>query len=252
MEEPNEQSIYPPPPPHKSFYSNYLAFSLLLATIFSCDPPKTSTPTYTISGKVTDQFGKAIKKRIVDTPGVLEGIVVVTPATYKTVFPDDIKVEVWVDSANKVDAKADGSYSLTVKGPGTYQVTARYTGKDGNYKNSDPQTVKVTGQHNLNIPLKFGYTTTVKGITYYEAGVGGALNRQPGTTVIIETDYGTKIGEGTSKDPSGDFSITVSHPGKFTIKASAVLADGTRATDEIPNIETTATEKTGYNIFIKP
>ena len=240
-----------PPPPHKSFYSNYLAFSLLLATIFSCDPPSqgaSAPPTYTISGKVTDQFGKTIRgqKKIQVTPGNS-----IRRATYRLGFADDTKAQVWVDPANKVDVKADGSYTLTVKGPGTYQVTAGYTGKDGNYKNSDPQTVKITGQtHSLDIPLKFGYTTTVNGTVRYEISVGIPPNRHSGATVIIETDYGTKIGEGIS-DRIGDYSITVSHAGKFTIKASALVA-GTKATDNIPNIETTAPNMTGTNLLISP
>ena len=149
----------------------------------------------------------------------------------------------WVDPANKVDAKADGSYSLTVKGPGTYQVTAGYTRKDGNYKNSDPQTVKVTGQQNLNIPLKFGHTTTVSGtISHVSAGL------QSGATVIIETDYGTKIGE-TISDRSGNYSITVSHAGKFIVKASTVVA-GTTVTEELPITETTDSNMTRVNVLI--
>ena len=156
----------------------------------------------------------------------------------------------WVSPANKVKAKADGSFSLTVKGPGPFQITAGCTGGDGNYKTSDPQTVKITGQtHRLNIPLKYGYTTNVNGAVYYEEHVGATPRRQSGATVIIETDYGTKIGE-TVTDGDGDYSVTVSHPGRFTLKASAAAA-GRRA-DGKSSFETDARNKTQANIFIRP
>ena len=176
------------------------------------------TQTYTISGKVTDQFGKTIKseKRFITNQAELDRDPSAR-ARFRFEFVDDTKAQVWIDPANKVNAEADGSYSLTVKGPGPFQITAGYTGGDGNYKNSDPQTAKIDGTP-TNIPLKYGYTTTVSGTTYYEASPGATLRRQGGATVIIETDYGTKIREGTS-DPSGNYSIKVSHAGKFTNKS---------------------------------
>ena len=177
---------------------------------------------------------------------------VINAATYRYEFVDDTRAQVWVSPANKVKAKADGSYSLTVKGPGPFQITAGYTGTDGNYKTSDPQTVKITGRtHRLNIPLKYGYTTTVSGFIYYEEYAGATPIRQRGAAVIIETDYGTKIGE-TVTDGEGNYSVTVSHAGRFKVKASAVVA-GRRAEIRLPTTtETDAPNKTGVNLFIYP
>ena len=167
----------------------------------------------------------------------------VAGATYRREVVDDTKAQVWVDPANKVDAKADGSYSLTVKGPGTYQVTAGYTGKDGNYKNSDPQTVKVTGQHNLNIPLKYGYTTIVSGVVWDDTNIL-TPRRKSGATVIAEVND-VEAGRVTS-DSVGNFSITVSHPGKLELKASSGTLKGRT------EFETKAGAEPDIQIFIRP
>ena len=169
-------------------------------------------------------------------------------ARYRYEFVDDTKAQLWIGSAKKATAEADGSYSFTVKGSGPFQITARYTGGDGNYKNSAPQTAKIDGKP-INIPLRYGYTTTVSGVIYYEATPAATPNRQGGATVIIETDYGTKIGK-TISDRSGNYSIKVSHAGKLILKASAEVAEKRAYNDDSP-IETTAPEN-GKNIFISP
>ena len=141
-----------------------------------CLRPALPPPNYTISGKI------------------------ITPARFK----DGSKggtistAEVWADPANKVEAKADGSCSLTLEGPGTYQITARYTGTDGNYKDSAPRTVELTGKPIvLDIPLKYGHTTTVSGDSLTWARMLSRYFSTAGVTITVEVED-VQVGETTS------------------------------------------------------
>ena len=186
-----------------SFLSSYrcnLLFILCVFTLFACAPPAGKIisppppkPSYTISGKI------------------------ITPARFK----DGSKggtistAEVWADPANKVETKADGSYSLTLEGPGTYQITADYTGTDGNYKASDPRTVELTGKPiSLDIPLKYGHTTTVTGNSRTWARIAAAYYPTRGVTITAEVED-VQVGKTTSIITG--YSITFSHPGSFRL-----------------------------------
>ena len=171
------------------------------------------------------------KRKVLKTPAIIDSDgVTVTSAIYKTVVFADTKAEVWVDPARKVKAEADGSYELEVANhSGTFTINANYTNPDGNYKQSNPQTVKTTSPtHSLNIPLNYGYTVTLSG----EVGSikAGDIGLKDGATIIIEVE-GVEIGRttsGSSGMSKGNYSITFAHPGAY--KARVNLA-GYEATD---------------------
>ena len=131
------------------------------------------------------------------------------------------------DTANKVTAGADGKYTLEVaRHSGTFTITANYkklipgSSVDLYYKASNPKTVKITSPtHSLNIPLKYGYTTTftLTGTLYDAAGNG---TRSEGVTMRIEVE-GRKAASGQTSGSTGPkYSAKVAHPGIVNLVAS--------------------------------
>ena len=111
--------------------------------------------------------------------------------------------------ATKLTAAADGSYRLTVTHSGTFTLTAGYpTGR--RYKIGAPQTVDTTAAtHTLNIPLNYGYTTTVTG-TVKKA------NNSPlvGARIAIKPESG-HVTAGTRTDATENYRIIVDHDNSF-------------------------------------
>ena len=174
--------------------------------------------TSTVRGKVTTPAGKIRQgKRLVLTPapGTRAG-------TYRNVFFDDTKAQVWAstDPDNKVTAAADGSYSLSgVKHSGTFTVIAEYTAGDGNYKTSDPQTVSTTAPaYTQNIALKYGYTTTitVQAVIY---PTGGSPIFANGVTIRTEVE-GREVARGQTSGTAKNYVVDIDHPGAMIMTAS--------------------------------
>ena len=130
---------------------------------------------------------------------------------------------VWssVNPANKVPVDStDGSYSLqVVNHSGSFTITAEYTAAgDKNYKTGDPRTVTTRGAliDNQDIPLNYGYTTTMSG--YITTGTPSLAN-VAGATVTAEVEGIEAARDTTGTD--GLYSVTFDHPGTVTIKVRA-------------------------------
>ena len=173
--------------------------------LYSCDPDSSGAKTYTttVSGKVI-------------TPGLAAD-----PTKGSTIGT----AKVWADPAKKVAAKADGSYSLKVTHSGNFTLTADYTGADGNYKASAPQTVKTSQtSHNQNIALKYGHTSNAEGrVAVFPRGTGFTGSMQNGVKVVAEVE-GVAVAESETRTiggRSGSYSFSVAHNGgKIIIRAS--------------------------------
>ena len=186
----------------------------IAALLAACPPPggggtpPATTYTTTVSGKVTTPAGSAVTQY--DT------------ATRRSV-PSGSDAKVWAStaSATKVAVAADGSYTLTVTHPGTFTLNVDYpAGRD--YKAVAPQSVRTTATaHTQNVPLAYGYTTTVSGQVYVappSALTNGATvtARVEGRVVRSTTSSGTDV----AGNPEGNYSITFDHPGTFRVTAS--------------------------------
>ena len=129
--------------------------------------------------------------------------------------------EVWVstDPNRKVAAKADGTYSIEVTHAGTFGITAGYTGTDGNYKTSDEKTFKTADKtiDGENIALKYGHKTTLIGNVFTLGDL--RLIYINGATVTIRVE-GRVVGSTTAAGGNAEYSITFTHPGRFTATGS--------------------------------
>ena len=194
----------------------FTPFLLLLAVflLYSCDNPsgssatstpseKSSSPTTTVSGRITTPAGNSITT-----------------------------AQVWAstDPANKVSVDTtDGSYSLGVFHSGSFTLTAGYTGEGGNYKMSDPKlfdNIKAKNMDGQDIVLKYGHTTTVSGqvvSTFTDRGARVSLNTN-NVTITLEVEGIALLPEVKTRTIGatvGAYSINdVAHNGTLTIKAS--------------------------------
>ena len=170
---------------------------------YAINPKIIKTTKKTESLKITLQYVTTVSGKII------------TPAKAKDSSKGSFitTAEVRANGA-KAKTNSEGSYELKVKHSGTFTITANYTNPDGNYKQGAPQTVKTTSPNHgpLNIPLNYGYTTTMIGKVAVE------FNFKDGATVTIEVE-GVKIGSTTTKG-GGKYRITFSHPGTFKATAS--------------------------------
>ena len=178
---------------------------LLLAVflLHSCDNPsgpKKSSPTTTVSGKITTPAGNPLTT-----------------------------AQVWAstDPARKVKVKQDGSCSLGVFHSGSFTITAEDT--DGNYKTSDPKPfndIKAKNIDGQDIGLNYGHTTTLSGKTWLYSGAPPAAGGpRSGITVTIEVE-GVEVGRttstlGSSRTTLGSYTFSdVAHNGTLTVKAN--------------------------------
>ena len=141
-----------------------------------------------------------------------KGRIITTARVWSSIDPDS-KVPV---------STADGSYSLQVANhTGNFTITAEYTAADGKYKTSTPRTVSTTRAevNNQDIPLNYGYTTTVTiGVVLQTAGGGGLVSN--GVTVVITAENGHEVGRGITSGAAKRAVITVDHPGSMIVTAS--------------------------------
>ena len=170
--------------------------------MISCDPPKSTSPTYTttVSGKII-------------TPGRAAD-----PTKGSTIAT----AEVWADPARKIAVNRDGSYRLKVLHSGTFTITADYTGTDGNYKASDPQTIHTSeASHSQNIALNYGRTVQVIGSVSVSTAPGVYIAKN-GAVVIVEVEGVpvTKVKTTTIRGDVGSYSFHVAHNGGVVIKTS--------------------------------
>ena len=168
----------------------------MAALLAACPPPggggTPTTYTTTVSGKVTTPAGNPI-------------------ATAR----------VWAstDPATKVTVGTDGSSTLAVTHPGTFTVSTDYTATDGNYKAVAPQSVRTTTPaHTQNVPLAYGYTTTVSGQVYI-APPSALTNGATVTARVEGRVVRSTMSSGT--DAMGNYSITFDHPGTFRVTTSS-------------------------------
>ena len=174
-------------------------------------PPQTKTIPYAYTTSIT---GKVVTPARAADPA--KGAVITT-------------AQVWAstDPGNKVTVDpADDSYTLEgVRHSGTFTITADYTAADGNYKTGAPQTVTtIAAAHTKDIALKYGYTTTLSGITVAlnSGGIGSARNGVTLTAAVEDRVVGSTTSSGTdaSGNAAGNYRITISHPGTFRVTAS--------------------------------
>ena len=149
---------------------------------------------------------------------------IVTPARFQDATKGSVisTAEVWAstDPTKKVQAKTNGSYELEVANhPGTFTITADYTRADGNYKQSDPQTVTTTDptHSSLNISLKYGYTIRLHGDFLQTPVSGGRLVPIDNGKIEVKVE-GDIVKSTTSLN--GKYSITFDHPGTYDVIAS--------------------------------
>lgn len=181
---------------------------MALFLLYSCDNPsgsstpseKSSSPTTTVSGRITTPAGNPITT-----------------------------AQVWAstDPANKVRVDTtDGSYSLLVIHSGNFTITAEDT--DGNYQTSDPKPfndIKAESIDGQDIGLKYGHITTVSGrvvSTFTDRGARISLNTNNVTiTLEVEGIALPEVKTRTIGATVGAYSINdVAHNGTLTIKAS--------------------------------
>ena len=235
-----------PPPPHRGTFDRQLTILALLFAaaagallLTACDSP-TGDNTNTNGGKVIPPkvTPPKVTPPIVEPPKTYNTTVkgkVVTPARAADPAKGSIitTARVWssIDPAKKVDVGTDGSYSLqVVNHTGSFTVTAEYTATgNNNYKTSDPKTVSTTGAevNNQDIPLNYGYTTTVIGAVVTITGGVGVSNPVVGATVVIEVE-GIEAGRDTTT-AAGAYSIAnVKHPGVMTAKVTSTAGNDTQ------------------------
>ena len=163
---------------------------------------KSSSPTTTVSGRITTPAGNPITT-----------------------------AQVWssTDPSNKVRVDTtDGSYSLLVTYSGSFTITAEDT--DGNYQTSDPKLfndIKAESIDGQDIGLKYGHTTTVSGQVAgnYTNNAGGRGRRYLNNAVLIvevegieATRYQTRMIGGIGH---GAYSISnIAHNGTLVIKVN--------------------------------
>ena len=138
-------------------------------------------------------------------------------------IPSGVDAQVWAstDPAVKAPVAADGSYTLRVRHPGTFALTADYPpGRD--YKTGAPQTVSTTAlAHTQDIPLRYGYTTTVNGTIADQVAVGSFQARNDAMVIIkVEGREAARIRSSTIDGTPGSYRVTFNHPGTFRVEAS--------------------------------
>ena len=152
---------------------------------------------------------------------------VVTPARATDPAKGDVikTAQVWssIDPETKVSVDpADGSFTITVTHPGTFTLNADYTAPDKNYKAGAPQTVSTTAPaHTRDIPLSYGYTTTLSG-RVLDNPPGASIDYRNGATVVItvEDHEAARTVSRTIEGNAGNYSVTFDHPGTFRVTAS--------------------------------
>ena len=139
-----------------------------------------------------------------------KGSIITTARVWSSIDPDN---KVPVDST-------DGSYTLQVANhTGSFTITAEYTATGNrNYKTSDPKAVTTTAPaiENQDIPLNYGYTTTMSG---YITTCTPSYQNIDGATVTAEVEGIEAARDTTGTD--GLYSVTFDHPGTVTIKVRA-------------------------------
>ena len=224
-----------PPPPHRGTFDRQLTILALLFAaaagallLTACDSP-TGDNTNTNGGKVTPP--KVIPPKVAP-PIVQPTKTYTTTVKGKVITParaaDPAKgsvittARVWssVDPAKRVAVSTDGSYTLPVAGhTGSFTITAEYTATGNrNYKTSDPKAVTTTAPaiENQDIPLNYGYTTTMSG---YITTSTPSYQNIDGATVTAEVEGIEAARDTTGTD--GLYSVTFDHPGTVTIKVRA-------------------------------
>ena len=175
-------------------------------------PPQTKTIPYayttTITGTVTTPAGNPVTQYD-------------SAARRSSPSGDDAEVWASTDPAVKAAVAADGSFTLRVRHPGTFALTADYpAGRD--YKTGAPQTVSTTeSAHTQDIPLRYGYTTTLSG-RVFDRPPGSSVVARNDAAVIVEVE-GREAGRTVSStiDSSpGSYRITFDHPGTFRVTTS--------------------------------
>ena len=175
-------------------------------------PPQTKTIPYayttTITGTVTTPAGNPVTQYD-------------SAARRSSPSGDDAEVWASTDPAVKAAVAADGSFTLRVRHPGTFALTADYpAGRD--YKTGAPQTVSTTeSAHTQDIPLRYGYTTTLSG-RVFDRPPGSSVVARNDAAVIVEVE-GREAGRTVSStiDGSpGSYRITFDHPGTFRVTTS--------------------------------
>ena len=182
---------------------------------------------------------------------------VVTPARAADPAKGDVikTAQVWssIDPETKVSVDpADGSFTITVTHPGTFTLNADYTAPDKNYKTGAPQTVSTTAPaHTRDIPLNYGYTTTLSGIVVaLNPGGSGSARNDATVTVTVENrvvDSTTSSGTHADGTPAGNYRITITHPGAFRATASL---PGVK--DEVFNVARIITQTRVHNFALRP
>ena len=182
---------------------------------------------------------------------------VVTPARAADPAKGEVikTAQVWssIDPETKVSVDpADGSFTITVTHPGTFTLNADYTTPDKNYKAGAPQTVSTTAPaHTRDIPLSYGYTTTLSGIVVaLNAGGSGSARNGATVTVTVENrvvDSTTSSGTHADGTDAGNYRIMIAHPGKF--RAAASLSG---VKDEVFNVARITTQTHVHNFTLRP